>query len=445
MSAHSIIAGVVTITAVSSYINHKFIKLQSSIGLTLISFVLSVLLYCIAYFGFDLVTPIQIILDKVQFTETFLNGMLSYLLFAVSLHVNVIELKNQKWVILLLATVGVVISTVLIGFGFWALTGWFGLQIPLGLCLVFGALISPTDPIAVLGIMKKLKTPKSLEIKIAGEALFNDGMGLVLFVCMLAFATGQAHDWPASKIVLFFMQQGLGGVVFGLVLGWLAIFFLKGSDNYDVAVLITLSVVTGGYSFAHEVLDVSGVIAMAVAGLVIGANLRGKCGLRNSTVKRLDAFWELIDEVLNAVLFVLIGLEFISYPIHLSNLLIALSTIGVVLLARFISVSIPITVLSRFRVFSKGTIPIMTWGGLRGGIAIALALTIPASEHKTLIVTVTYAVVIFSIVVQGITIGPLLKRYSVPKKIGYNNKAWKKEKKKHINVGPNLPLHRRPS
>lgn len=411
MSVHSIIAGVVTITAVSSYINHKFIRLHNSIGLTLITFILSASLYGIAHFGLDLVTPIQNMLQQVEFTETFLNGMLSYLLFAVSLHVNVIELKNQKWIILLLATVGVVISTFLVGYGFWWLAGMFGVNIPLGICLVFGALISPTDPIAVLGIMKQLNTPKSLEVKIAGEALFNDGMGIVLFICMLAFASGQAQDWPATKIGLFFLQQGLGGVLFGVVLGYIAILLLKGSDNYEVSVLITLSVVTGGYTFAHDFLDVSGVIAMSVAGLMIGSSLRS-CGFCEETVKRLDSFWELIDEVLNAILFVLIGLEFIRYPIDGSHLMIASVAIIVVLFARLVSVSLPIMVLCRFRQFSKGTVPIMTWGGLRGGIAIALALTIPPSDHRTLIVTVTYAVVIFSIVVQGMTVGPMIRRFS---------------------------------
>ncbi len=411
MSTHSIIAGLVTITALSSYINHKFIKLDNSIGLTLITFLLTSSLYLVAIFGLDLVTPFQDLLSQVQFTDTFLNGMLSYLLFAVSLHVNVIELRNQKWVILLMATLGVLLSTLIVGTGLWAVAALFGISMPLGYCMVFGALISPTDPIAVLGTMKKLKTPKSLEVQIAGEALFNDGMGIVLFICMLAFATGQSQDWPLSKIGMFFVQQGLGGVLFGLFLGYVATMLLKGVDNYEVAVLITLSVVTGGYTCAHDYLDVSGVIAMSVAGLVIGSNLK-KCGFRKATVAKLDAFWELIDEVLTAILFVLIGLEFVSVAIVPAYVLIGCVAIGVVLAARFLSVVIPIAMLSKFQRFQKGTVSIMTWGGLRGGIAIALALSIPATPERALIVTVTYIVVIFSIVVQGMTIGSLLKKYT---------------------------------
>jgi len=412
VDTHGLIAGLVTLTAIASYINHKFIKLHKSIGLTLITFVLSIVVLGIGRFGLDLITPANRILESLQFDETFMKGLLSFLLFAISLHINVIELKNQRWAIFLLATVGVLISTFITGGLTWLVAQAIGLEISLAYCYVFGALISPTDPIAALGIMKVLKVPKSLEVKIAGESLFNDGMGIVLFTCMLGIASGQANEWPISRIFLFFVQEGVGGVLFGAALGWLASYFLKEMEDYDVAVLITLAVVTGGYWFAVEMLHVSGVIAMSVAGLIIGATTRRSKKMRKATVARLDAFWELIDEALNAFLFVLIGLEFLSLSFTQNTWLLALACIFIVLFARWISVSIPIISLRMFQSFTKGSVTIMTWGGLRGGIAIALALSMQNTPERTIIVAITYAVVIFSIVVQGLTIGPLIKKLS---------------------------------
>jgi CPA1 family monovalent cation:H+ antiporter len=411
MSTHSVVAGLVTLTALSSYINHRWIKLPKSIGLTLITFFISILILIVAHMGVDVTNQARTFLNNLEFNDTFLNGMLGFLIFAVSLHVNTIELAKQKWVILLLATLSVLLSTVAIGFATWFLAKSVGYELSLAYCLVFGALISPTDPIAVLGLMKKIKVPKSLEIKFIGEALFNDGMGIVLFVVFLGVATGQAEQWTGWHLLKYFCQQALGGVAFGVLLGYFASKALKNVDNYEVAVLVTLAVVTGGYHVAHEVLEVSGVIAMSLAGLVIGSRCR-KDKMPPQTVERLDSFWELIDDVLNAILFVLIGLECMSLSITLEKTIFAFIVIGIVLLARYLSVGLPVSVFGVFRKFSPGLVGIMTWGGLRGGIAIALALSIPHTPERDIIITITYAVVIFSIVVQGLTISPMLQRYS---------------------------------
>lgn len=407
MSLNNAVAGLVTLTAVSSYINHKYIRLPQAIGLTLITFVLSAIILFIAKLGLDLANPAQVFLDNLQFSDAFLNGMLSFLLFAVSLHVNVLELARYKNIIAFLATISVIISAVLVGGCTWFIAQYLGINISFFYCLVFGALISPTDPIAALAIMKKLAVPKSLEMKIAGEALFNDGMAIVLFVVFLGLATGTEQNWSLPKTFMFFLRQGGGGIVFGLALGFVAARLLKEVQSYDVAILITLAVVTGGYSYAHAYLDVSGVIAMAVAGLVIGTKCRYS-KMSQDTVKRLDSFWELIDEVLNAVLFVLIGLECMRLTGTSAVWILAVVSILIVLTARFISVVIPVTMDRRLRRFTKGVITIMTWGGLRGGIAIALALSMPQSAERDIIITLTYAVVIFSIVVQGLSIAPLI-------------------------------------
>ena len=313
---------------------------------------------------------------------------------------------TPKWTIGSLATLGVLISTFLIGTMTWLVLGWLGVPMAFIYCLLFGALISPTDPIAVLGILKTAGTPKRLETKITGESLFNDGVGVVIFLIILEMATGSG-EVTAGHIGLLFVQETLGGALFGFVIGYLAYRMLKQVDNYQVELLITVALVTGGYALAMA-WHLSGPIAIVVAGLLVGNHGR-RLAMSEKTRHHLDIFWELVDEVLNAVLFVLIGLEVLVLVLTKAYLLAGLLLIPLVLLARFISVGIPVTVLRPFRDFDPGAIRIMTWGGLRGGISVALALSLPPGPERDVILAVTYIIVVFSIVVQGLTIGKLVK------------------------------------
>lgn len=408
MHAQEVIGVLISLTAVSSYINHRFIKLPKSIGLTLITLALSLIIAISGQLGWNLEAFAQHLLDGIGFNETFLHGMLSFLLFAGALHVNTMELAKHKMVIGVLATVTVVLSTFIIGFGTYFLTHFLDISIPLEFCLVFGALISPTDPIAVLGILKTVNAPKALEMKIAGESLFNDGMGIVLFVVLMGIAAGSQQDWSATKIIIFFFQQGVGGLIAGLLLGWVATRLLKTVDDYEVAIIITLAIVTGGYTLAHSVLGVSGAICMAIAGLVVGTSVHKGC-MTKETMQRLKGFWELLDAVLNAILFVLIGLEFLRLSFRMDTTLAAIGVIVITIAARWISVAVPVGCLSMFRKFSPNVVLMMTWGGLRGGISIALALSIQHDEVRDFIVAITYSVVLFSIMVQGLTMGKLVK------------------------------------
>jgi CPA1 family monovalent cation:H+ antiporter len=292
-------------------------------------------------------------------------------------------------------------ATFIIGYLSWWLFGMLGMQIPLIYCLLFGALISPTDPIAVLGILKTANIPKTLETKIAGESLFNDGVAVVIFIVLLEFVTGE-QTIAASDIAIIFLQEAVGGVVYGLIIGALAYWMLKQVDNYSVEIMITLALVTGGYALAGS-LHLSGPIAIVVAGLLIGNHGR-LFAMSDRTREHLGTFWELVDEILNAVLFVLIGLEVLVLSFASGYILASLLCIPLVILARFASVSIPVITLRRFRTFTPGIIKILTWGGLRGGISVALALSLPMGPERDLILAVTYAVVVFSILVQGLTI-----------------------------------------
>lgn len=407
MTILNIAAILITVSALFSFVNHRFIKLPTAIGLMLISLVVSLLLLAAGKLGWgQLESQARLFLDSIDFNETLMQGMLSFLLFAGALHINLDDLAKQKWVISSLATVGILTSTFLVGGITYYLLGFFGLHLDFIYCLLFGSLISPTDPIAVLGILKSANAPKTLETKIAGESLFNDGMAVVVFIVLLGIATG-GHEVSAGHIALLFLEEAVGGVVFGFALGWLTYKMLKQVDNYQVEILLTLALVMGGYALAAAI-HTSGPIAVVVAGLLIG-NQGRMLAMSEHSREHLDTFWELIDEILNAVLFVLIGLEVLVLPFTQDVLLASLALIPLVLVARFISVGLPINLLRMRRDFSPGTIKILTWGGLRGGISVALALSLPPSDARDIILAITYTIVVFSIVVQGLTIGKLVK------------------------------------
>jgi len=406
MSILNIAAVLVTLSAVFSYINYRYIKLPTTVGLMLIALMFSLALLGLGKMGFvQMEDYAQTFLAQIDFNTTLMNGMLSFLLFAGALHINLNDLAQQKWIISTLATVGMLTSTFLIGITSWFLLAWLGVELDFIYCLLFGALISPTDPIAVLGILKTAGAPKTLETKIAGESLFNDGIAVVVFIVLLTIATSETEVTP-GHILLLFAEEAIGGVVFGLIIGGIAYWMLKSVNNYQVEVLITLALVMGGYALSTA-LHVSGPLSMVVAGLLIG-NQGRHFAMSEKTRDHLDTFWELIDEILNAVLFVLIGLELLVLTFIDNYLLAATLIIPVVVLARFISVSIPVLLLRFKREFSPKAIRILTWGGLRGGISVALALSLPVGTERELILSLTYVVVIFSIAVQGLTINKLV-------------------------------------
>ncbi len=404
MSLFNSIAILLTLAAVLSYINYRYIRLPTTIGLMLIALVLSMGLVWLGKMGYGIGKDAELFLRGIDFEETLLHGVLSFLLFAGALHVNINDLADQKKVIGLLATAGVIGSTFIIGGMVYFLFRFMGFDVPMIFCLLFGSLISPTDPIAVLGIMKTAGAKKSIETKIVGESLFNDGVAVVVFLVLLEIATGH-QDVGVVKVVSLFATEAIGGLLFGLAAGFLVYRMLKSVDNYQVEVLITLALVTGGYAMAEK-LHISAPIAIVVAGLLIGNHGR-MLAMSDRTRDNIDTFWELIDEILNAVLFLLIGLEVLVITFTTKFILAGLLVIPIVLLSRFISVSIPVMLLKRFRSFSPRIIRILTWAGLRGGISVAMALALPINPHRDILIAVTYSVVVFSIVVQGLTVGKM--------------------------------------
>jgi CPA1 family monovalent cation:H+ antiporter len=396
-----------TITALFAYINHRFIKLPTTIGIMLIALVLSVTLVILDWIGIASGGQLaESVLKNIDFNQALMNGMLSFLLFAGALHVNLEALLDKKWVVLMLASFGVILTTFIVGAASWLLLGALNLEIPFIYCLLFGSLIAPTDPVAVMGIMKTAGASDSLETKIAGESLFNDGIAVVIFMVLLEIASGH-EQVTAGHIGLLFLEEAVGGALFGLFIGWLTFLMLKSVDNYQVEILLTLALVIGGYALASQ-LHLSGPIAIVVAGLLIGNHGR-RLAMSDKTREHIDTFWELIDEILNAILFVLIGLEIIVLSFTGKYLLAGILLAVIVLLARLISVGALINLLKLRNDFHPHIIKILTWGGLRGGISVALALSLPAGQERDLIVAVTYVIVILSIVIQGLTIGRLVR------------------------------------
>lgn len=409
MDLLQITAVLISLTALFSFLNHVYLKLPSTIGVMAISIALSLMLLILGSMGYPLLLEQEkTLLEGIDFSTTLLHGMLSFLLFAGALHVDLNRLASLKWVVASLATIGVLLSTIIVAWLIWLVASLLDLPLEFIHCLLFGALISPTDPVAVISTLKTLGVPVSLETKIAGESLFNDGVGVVLFLVIfnIAYSSEQMH---AAKVAELFITETLGGALFGILAGYIAYRMLKRVDNYQVEIIISLALVMGGYAFA-EAWHLSAPIAIVVAGLLIGNHGR-QFAMSDKTREHLDTFWELIDEILNAVLFVLLGLEvLLIIPISTNTLLLAMIAIPVVLLARFVSVSLPVNALRKWYRFSPGVVKILTWGGLRGGISVALVLSLPADEVRMYLLPITYAVVVFAMLVQGLTLGRVIKR-----------------------------------
>lgn len=414
MDVFQILAVLLVLTATFGWLNNRYLGLPTTVGLMVVALAFSLALIVAHPYLPSLENTAARLLASIDLDRTLLHGLLGFLLFAGALHVGLSDLREHGLVIVILATVGVLLSTAIVGGLAWLLLEALGLGVSLFACLLFGALISPTDPIAVLGMLKSLRAPRTLETQIGGESLFNDGVAIVVFLALLEMVrTGpDAHDVPVASLLGLFARETIGGIMFGLVAGTVAYGMLKRIDQYTVEILISLALVTGGYALAER-LQVSAPLAMVVAGLLIGNHGRA-FAMSPRTREHLDAFWELVDEILNALLFVVIGLEILVVPLRIVYVIAGVAIIPVVVGARFVATGIPIRLLARVATFLPHTIKILTWAGLRGGISVALALSLrqrlPADTTDVLLV-MTYVVVVFSIVVQGLTIRPVLRRY----------------------------------
>ncbi len=412
MQLYDIVVVLISLAALFSFVNDRFLHMPRTVALMALSLLVSLFLLALGRMGLALHDARFLeMVRQLDFSDLLMHVMLGFLLFAGALHVNFSDLLARRWIISLLATLGVLMSTMLVGGLAWLLLTLLGLQSNWLTCLLFGALISPTDPIAVLGILQKVGAPTDLATTITGESLFNDGMGVVLFLALLAMAANGGAMHPPEIFHLLAVEVG-GGILVGIGLGLGCYQLLKRVDNYPVEIMLTLALVMGGYRLA-ELLHVSAPLAMVVAGLLVGNHGR-YLGMSPMTRRHLDTFWEMVDEILNGLLFVLIGLEIMVLPHEPRALVAGFCLIPVVLLARWISVSGSVGMLRRFRSFSPGTVAILTWGGLRGGISVALSLSLPPGAQRDALVTITYVIMAFSVLVQAPTVGRLVRFYQQP-------------------------------
>ena len=403
-----IIAILITVTAIFSFLNVRYFRLPSTIGVLAIALIFSALVIVAGKAGVPSADIAAAgFLRHIDFNRVLLHGLLAYLLFAGGLNLKIPQLSDQKGAIALLATLGVAISTLVVAGGTWLVLRLVGMPIPPVAALLFGALISPTDPIAVLAILRTLAIPAGIQAQIGGESLFNDGVGAVIFMALLQIATSPVHVGALEAVKLLAIEA-VGGIVFGLAAGLLTYWLLAQVDDYKVEILLTLGLASGGYALADRI-GVSAPIAIVVAGLLIGNEGREKA-MSDETRSHLDVFWEVVDEILNAILFLLIGAELLLVPLKGGYGIAALVAVPLVLIARLVSVAAVVLLLSPFRNFEHGTIAVLTWSGLRGGISVALALSVPYLGYRNAIIAMTYAVVIFSIIVQGLTIRSVILR-----------------------------------
>jgi monovalent cation:H+ antiporter, CPA1 family len=413
MQSYEVFVSIICLATAFSYVNYKFIKWTPTIGIMVLSLVSSIILLIASRFFPQQIALLIAVITSIDFHSLLMDGMLGFLLFAGSIHIDAKSLKKERWPIIALATVGILISTFLVGSLLYLLFIAFHLGVEYIYCLLFAALISPTDPIAVLAILKRAGISKSLELKIAGESLFNDGVAVVVFLTILEVAQTGIDKVSVMDVSLLFLREAGGGLLYGLLIGYAGFYAISSINKYEVEVLITITLVMGGYMLADK-LHISGPLAMVVAGITIGS--KGKeSGISELSKSYISKFWELIDDILNALLFMLIGFEMLVLKINSTIVVIGVISIALVLFSRWVSVALPVTLLRYRMTFERNAIAILTWGGLRGGLSVALALSLPATMHRDLFVSITYMVVIFSIVCQGLTIRRFYKWLSAEK------------------------------
>jgi CPA1 family monovalent cation:H+ antiporter len=401
------------LTALLAYLNFRYLRLPITIGVMVTALLLSlgIILLDLVGVDFGLHRKMEAMLRAIDFSNVLMQGMLSFLLFAGALHIDLSELRAYRWQVLILAFFSTLLSTFIVGLAAWYVLPFIGISMPLLYCLLFGALISPTDPIAVMGILKSAGIPKNLALVISGESLFNDGVGVVIFsILMSMLLIGEAPTFHEGLGLL--MHEAGGGLLYGLLIGYITFHLLRSIDNYQVEVMITLAAVMGGYVLASK-LHVSGPLAMVVAGLVVGNHGR-ELAMSDTTRLYVDMFWEMIDDILNAVLFVLIGMEVMLIAFSWNLFAAGLAMVIMTLIARALTVWVPVHYLPGYFKLPRGAGLVLTWGGLRGGISVALALSLPSGGERDVILSLTYCIVVVSILVQGLTVGKLAAKVTVP-------------------------------